>query len=315
MDVETESMLDFKISMARKTIEGQFSRDPFKKEFAFYVVHNLCDQWIILDKDHGYPPEMQVKYPLQSDLKNELVNNFLHNEWDIPLVMFNQILRKLDDELTDSYIDEIELKWIEQLTPEMSYWAWVYMKINPLSLTRHKYIGSPSNQQECISFIKEEFIKTINVSKIHKLKYIKFMKEEWSNVLLFKTNVVWLNKNDKARYLYAWHYLSKHNYAPKFLQPMQEEDIYYCVFSIIFNWHIYLNVNFILKSSRLKLPSRNDLILRIDKAWKQQEFRNKQSQDLVKVEISKDTFHKLKLLSASRKLAIPKLIKELTNGL
>jgi hypothetical protein len=305
-----ENWMNGRAASKAKSLKRTFLANNDATEFAFYLLCTKCQQFNSVD----YPAEMSVQYSLDFQLKKEFVVNFLNDEWEIPKKQFNEIIDFLQKALRDSFIDKEQFSWLDSLQPEMWYWTWSYLQINLLATRFRSLVCKPSSPSECLNAVKEEMFRDFKSSRLDKIKYIEALKSRWSAVLAYDTRIDWLNKKDVVRQQDTWRYLCDHNYEPLHFQPMTQKEIYYCVFATVYTWDIKLSKtrpDITQGPKENEYPTQTQLISRIDKAWKQKEFRKQQSEKLVNIKVKREIYDKLKTLAKARGKPLKKILEEL----
>ena len=301
---------DARTKLKVKSLKRELSGNNDATEFAFYLLANKC-QTI---NSVNYPEEMRVQYPLDFYLKKEFVVNFLNNEWNIPQIQFKEIIMSLQEALRDSFINKEQLSWLDSLQPEMWYWSWSYLQVHFIATKYSPSTYKPSSPIECLNAVKEEIFRDFKSSRLDKIKYIEDLKTNWSAVIAYHSRIDWLNKKNAVRHEDTWRYLCDHQYEPLHFQPMTQEEIYYCVFATVYTWDIKLNKvrpDIAQNPKQKELPSQTQLISRIDKAWKQKEFRRQQSEKLVNIKVKREIYDSLKVLAKAKGKPLKKILEEL----
>jgi len=293
-----------------KSLKRAFSENNDATEFAFYLLSNKCKPY----NSVNYPAEMSVQYPLDFHLKKEFVVNFMNNEWEIPQKQFKEILDFLQEALSDSFINKEQFSWLDSLQPEMWYWTWSYLQVNFIATRFSPSTYKPSSPNECLNAVKEELFRDFKSSRFDKIKYIEVLKSNWSAVLAYNSRIDWLNKKDAVRQEDTWRYLCDHQYEPLHFQPMTQEEIYYCVFATVYTWDIKqskVRPDITHSTKEKEYPSQMQLISRVDKAWKQKEFRRQQSEKLVNIKVKREIYDNLKALAKAKGKPLKKVLSEL----
>lgn len=291
-----------------KSLKRVLSENNDTVEFAFYLISEKCREFRSVD----YPAEMNVQYPLGFHLKKEFVVNFLYNEWEIPHNKFKDIIVFLKEALSSSFIGKEQFSWLDSSQPEMCYWAWSYLQINLIATRFSPSSFRPSCPEECLIAVKEEILRDFKSSSLEKIQFIEQMKATWSDVLTYHSRTEWLSLKSIERYNDAWRYLCDREYEPRHFQPMKQEDIYYCVFATLFTWDLkQKNTRPVYGKKEEQNLSQQQLIERIDKAWKQKEFRKQQAEKLVNIKVKREIYDKLKALAKAKGKPLKKILEEL----
>lgn len=141
--------------------------------------------------------------------------------------------------------------WLSVKDPKQLCWVLFYLNLNPLKTLYY----SPADKYtwHFASSIKEIYPLIINIFDAKlcaegvKQSYLLTMKLSYSQFVTGKSLLPWLDIKDKEACSWVWRYLiekveeaAKHKNTFSFIQPVDNETIYWSVIALISNWR-FLN--------------------------------------------------------------------------
>lgn len=173
--------------------------------------------------------------------------------------------------LMGSYITNVlpieSFDWLSVKNPKQLSWVLFYINLNPISeihfAPQNKYYRNfASNIKEAYPLIIKTFDAAMTYDG-HKQNYLLALKCAYSQYVIGKSPLHWLDMKDEATCSWVWRYLvekveeaSKQKDVFQFIKPIDNETIYWSVIALISNWK-FLKGRFI---EAIKVPILDHII-------------------------------------------------------
>ena len=170
--------------------------------------------------------------------------------------------------LMESYFENIfpieSFNWLSDKDPKQLSWVLFYINLNPIQQTHF----APPNKyhRNFASNIKEAYpliIKTFDAAMTadgYKQSYLLTLKCVYSQYVIGKNPLPWLDIKDKETCSWVWRYLvekvdeaSGQKGTFQFIKPIDNETIYWSVIALISNWKL-LKGRYLERVERLVVP-------------------------------------------------------------
>ena len=161
--------------------------------------------------------------------------------------------------LMGSYIANVlpieSFDWLSVKNPKQLSWVLFYINLNPISqihfAPQNKYYRNfASNIKETYPLIIKTFDAAMPANG-HKQNYLLALKCAYSQYVIGKSPLPWLDMKDEETCSWVWRYLvekveeaSKQKDVFQFIKPIDNETIYWSVIALISNWK-FLNGHYL----------------------------------------------------------------------
>jgi hypothetical protein len=156
-------------------------------------------------------------------------------------------LRKLIKNYFANVLPIESFDWLSVKNPKQLSWVLFYINLNPISQihfapqNKH-YINFASNIEEAYQLIIKTFDAAMTNGE-HKQNYLLALKCAYSQYVIGKSPLHWLDMKDEATCSWVWRYLvekveeaSGGKDTFQFIKPIDNETVYWSCISLIANW-------------------------------------------------------------------------------
>ena len=206
-----------------------------------------------------FPTNMEEAREIIQRWESEFINGVSErSKHQLSNIMGNYIANVLPIESFD---------WLSVKNPKQLSWVLFYINLNPIpqfhsALPDKYYRNFASNIEEAYPLI----IKTFDAAMTHdglKQNYLLALKCAYSQYVIGKSPLPWLDMKDEETCSWVWRYLvekveeaSKQKDVLQFIKPIDNETIYWSVIALISNWK-FLKGRFI---EAIKVPILDHII-------------------------------------------------------
>ena len=203
-----------------------------------YIHHNnlLCVEY--------FPTNIEQAREIIQRWESEFINGVSErSKHQLSNIMGNYIANVLPIESFD---------WLSVKNPKQLSWVLFYINLNPIpqfhsALPDKYYRNFASNIEEAYPLI----IKTFDAAMTHdglKQNYLLALKCAYSQYVIGKSPLPWLDMKDEETCSWVWRYLvekveeaSKQKDVFQFIKPIDNETIYWSCIALIGNWELLKN--------------------------------------------------------------------------